>query len=373
MEDHNHHNCATPLSVAVVVDEIACLGELDHVLTQLRDRGVPGAAIEVIGTTAGCAHRLRAVAEVELPFAPGVRVPVPGITEIVAALSRRPYDVVHICTPGPTGTAALLGACAIGAPVIATFHTELVQQVTTPRPDPHGRNALELLASFYRQCTLVLSPGPDSDRALELLGIEAERVHRLAPSVDLDRLSPARYRPEAIPLPPGTHPQAVHVLYVGELTTDPSADLLVEAFALARDRDRRLQLIVAGPGERDALPELYASTDLLVHSGGEPATMRAILEAQASGLPVLAVYREGCADLIENGRSGCLVAPSVPALAEAIAALARRSTLLERLATGGLMAVRSRTWEALGSQLVAIWASALAGAETRSGTVARAA
>jgi glycosyltransferase involved in cell wall biosynthesis len=60
---------------------------------------------------------------------------------------------------------------------------------------------------------------------------------------------------------------------------------------------------------------------------------------------VLAVDAGGPADLIESGRSGCLVAPSAEALAEALHGLARREAIRERLATGGLVAVRERTWE----------------------------
>ena len=89
------------------------------------------------------------------------------------------------------------------------------------------------------------------------------------------------------------------------------------------------------------------------------AFAQAVLEAQASGLPVLAVDTGGAAELIENGRSGCLVAPDPAALGSAIRGLARRAALQDRLATGGLMAVRERTWERSLAQLAAGYARAL--------------
>jgi glycosyltransferase involved in cell wall biosynthesis len=87
-----------------------------------------------------------------------------------------------------------------------------------------------------------------------------------------------------------------------------------------------------------------------------------ILEAQASGLPVLAVDAGGPAELIEDGRSGCLVAPEAEALALALRGLARREAIRERLSTGGLLAVRERSWGRSLAQLATGYARAIDGA-----------
>jgi phosphatidylinositol alpha 1,6-mannosyltransferase len=84
-----------------------------------------------------------------------------------------------------------------------------------------------------------------------------------------------------------------------------------------------------------------------------------VLEAQASGLPVLAVDGSGASELIESGRSGCLVPSDPYALAGAIRGLARRGALQDRLATGGLLAVAQRSWERSLQQLASGYARAL--------------
>ncbi len=179
-------------------------------------------------------------------------------------------------------------------------------------------------------------------------------------SVDLERFHPARYRADAINTPPGAD-QRFHVLYSGSVSHERGMELLADAFLAARGRDPRLHLVIigAGPAEpylRDRIGDaatflgrldeerrapVYASADLLVlpagiHSG------QVILEAQASGLPVLAVDEGAASELIEPGRSGCLVAAEASALGAAIRGLARRAALCERLATGGLLAARRR-------------------------------
>ncbi len=176
-------------------------------------------------------------------------------------------------------------------------------------------------------------------------------------SVDLDCFHPARYRADALPTPFGADPR-FHVLYSGPLRRECGVELLADAFLAARDRDSRLHLVVLGDGpaepelrnrvdgaatflgwlEPDRRAPIFSSADLLVLPSGTDPSGRAILEAQASGLPVLAVDAGPAPRLIEPGRSGCLVAAEAGALAAAIRGLARRATLCERLASGGLRA-----------------------------------
>jgi glycosyltransferase involved in cell wall biosynthesis len=110
----------------------------------------------------------------------------------------------------------------------------------------------------------------------------------------------------------------------------------------------------------EELARTYASADLFIFASTTDTFGQVILEAQASGLPVLAVDAGGPADLIESGRSGCLVEPDAEALADALRGLARRESLRERLATGGLVAVRERTWERSLGQLAEGYSLALA-------------
>jgi glycosyltransferase involved in cell wall biosynthesis len=173
-------------------------------------------------------------------------------------------------------------------------------------------------------------------------------------------------------------PDAFNVLYAGPLSRENGIDLLADAFLTARDRDPRLHLVLAGAGPEEArlrswlgraatflgwpevehLAGVYASADLFVHPSSTDTIGQVILEAQASGLPVLAVEGGASPQLIENGRSGCLVAPEIEAVASAIRGLARRRAIRERLATGGLLAVRKRSWKRSRAQLAEGYARA---------------
>jgi glycosyltransferase involved in cell wall biosynthesis len=109
----------------------------------------------------------------------------------------------------------------------------------------------------------------------------------------------------------------------------------------------------------DHLAQLFASADLFVSTTQFDIPGSGIAEAHASGVPVLAVDCLDAAALIENGRSGVLLPPDPAALAFALRWLARRGAVCERLATGGLLAVRERTWETSLDRLAACWRGAV--------------
>jgi glycosyltransferase involved in cell wall biosynthesis len=154
----------------------------------------------------------------------------------------------------------------------------------------------------------------------------------------------------------------INLIYVGPLDAQHHVRTLADAFLAAYDHDPRLHLLVVGDGdERDRLEhllghtatflgacqtaeldELVTQADLLVSPTTSADTASTIIEAQESGLPVLAVDGGDAATLIENGRSGFLVPDDHAAFADAIRWLSRRATLRERLATGGLLAAGAR-------------------------------
>jgi glycosyltransferase involved in cell wall biosynthesis len=274
----------------------------------------------------------------------------------------------------PAEIAALLSARLLGTTVAGSYHTEHPADARVSSGNPRHEHLVGAEpAAFYGQCRVVLSPTRAADASLRALGIEAGRIVRWQPGVDHERFNPARYAPDV--LPSGTF----NVLYVGRLSRDQGLDLLAEAFGIARDRDPRLHLVLAGHGpeedplcrrlgraatflgrvQGDALARVFASADLLVFPSGTDTFGQVILEAQASGLPVLAVDAGAAAELIESGRSGCLVPSDPETLASALRGLARRGAICDRLATGGLHAVRERSWERSLAQLADGWAQAL--------------
>ena len=353
------HRDGEPLRVALVADAVGGMHGVTHTLDELRARGVPGFEVEVVGTDPHVDRRLSAVAEIDIPFYAGLKVGVPSLPAIVEALAEGRYDLVHLCSPGPSGAAAAVIAKLMGVPVLGSYHTELAAYAGLRSQDPELELAARLaIAAFYGQCRRVLSPSPASDEVLREMGIAPERIGRWDRGVDLGRFSP-EHRDERL------LGGEITVLYAGRLTREKGADLLADAFLAARERDPRLHLALAGGGpeeamlrarlgehatflgwlEGDALAAAYASADIFLFASRTDTFGQVLLEAQASGLAVVAVGEGGPTSIVADGVTGRLCPADTGALAAVVCELAAAPLQRERLARCALEAVRERTWE----------------------------
>jgi glycosyltransferase involved in cell wall biosynthesis len=328
---------------------------------------VPGWEVEVIGTDPHVDRRLPAVAEVEVPFYAGMTIGVPSVPELVGTLVDGHYDLVHLTSPGPAGIGAALTARIADLPLCGSYHTELAAYAGLRSEDPRLEAGMRMaLSLFYRQCETVLSPSVASDQSLIGLGVDPERLGRWVRGVDIDLYDPAKGEP-------GAYPGEIKVLYAGRLSREKGVDLLADAFLLARERDPRLHLLLAGGGpeegmlrerlgehatflgwlDREQLARVYASADLFLFCSRTDTYGQVIAEAQASGLPVVAVDEGGPASLISDRHTGWLCEPDADRLAAAVGQLAASPFLRERLARAALAEVRGRTWDAALAQLAA--------------------
>ena len=107
------------------------------------------------------------------------------------------------------------------------------------------------------------------------------------------------------------------------------------------------------------LADAYASADVFLFCSRTDTYGQVILEAQASGLPVVAVGEGGPISLVEDGRTGVLCPPDAEVLGAAVASLATSRRARERLAASALTAVGARTWERALRQLAAGYEAAL--------------
>jgi glycosyltransferase involved in cell wall biosynthesis/predicted metal-dependent phosphoesterase TrpH len=368
--------------VAIMADGIGSTHGVSRTLEEIRQRGVPGFEIEVIGTDPDVDRRLAAVAEVDVPFYPGLRIGVPALPAAVETLAEGAFDAIHVCSPGPVGIAGALVARALGLPLIGSYHTELTAYAEERSGEAHLAQAMALaVQTFYGTCDLVLSPSPASDGALEEIGIGAERIARWDRGVDTARFDPALRGQLALP-------GELNVLYSGRITHEKGADLLAEAFLDARRRDPRLHLVLAGGGPEQErlrarvgeehttflgwldgieLARAYASADIFLFPSATDTFGQVILEAQASGLPVVAVAAGGPLSLVEDRVSGLLAKPAPDALAECVLELAGSPLLRRRLAAVALEKVRRRTWESAMERLADGYHRALEHPQSASG------
>jgi glycosyltransferase involved in cell wall biosynthesis len=141
-----------------------------------------------------------------------------------------------------------------------------------------------------------------------------------------------------------------HHLVVGHISSfsrEKRHDLVLKAFAAAREEEPRYLLVLVGDGaERAAsealardlgfgdevrwlgwrkdVPRLLKAIDITINASDREGSCNAILESMAMGVPVVATRVGGTPEILDGGRAGILVAPDdSDALAQALLRLAQ--------------------------------------------------
>lgn len=289
----------------------------------------------------------------EVPEYPELKVAYPPFLAMLEHCLELDPALILAATPGPVGLAALGISRILQIPIHGTYHTAFPQYVGSLTGDAGLEDMTRRYMSwFYRQMDVVYAPSRAIASELEALGVAPGAIRVYPRGVDTARFDPAKrngfYRPWA-------EAETIKLLYVGRVSREKDLDVLAEAFRQAQEgldgRDIRLVIVGDGPYrtemEREltglpaiftgmlhdeALAEAYASADIFVFPSTTDTFGNVVLEAQASGLPVIVSDMGGPMENIEPGTTG-LVVPGrdvetlVRAISELCADRARRRAM----------------------------------------------
>lgn len=354
---------------------------LSHTLECLRDDGhevLVFAPHEAVAEHAG-ARVVRVPGARFAPY-PGLRVSAPD-PRILLELRRFRPDVVHAVGPACLGIWGSVAARALSLPLIASYHTDL------PRYLPgYGLGWLEpaiwpLIRRVHGAAHLNLTPSRFTRRELLEHGIEPVEIWR--GGVDTEHFHPRRRSVAMRMRLCGGVPDGPLLLYVGRLSPEKRLDTLTPV--LDALPDARLALVGDGPA-RPALERLYAgrrvhftgflrgeelaaafaSADAFVMPSTTETLGFVVLEAMASGCPVVAARAGGIPELVDHGESGYLYDPADTREAiDALRALLTRPSLRRFIAQQARKRAESSSWPRETRRLVLEYRKALAIASHR--------
>ena len=215
----------------------------------------------------------------------------------------------------------------------------------SPDPPPSASNdngqSPQLSGSGARGAHVLFVGRVSPEKGLHDLLDAFERVLERLPRARLTILGPAWRTPRSfiVDLSDDPHVHALAKFYVDE-------DYLGQ---LKTRMSPRLQAAVDFAGEklREELPEYYRAADVLVNPSLSESFGMSLVEAHASGLPVVATRVGGMQELVRDGENGLLVAPANPAeLSEALLSLLEDPKLRRRLGRAGLADAAGRfAWD----------------------------
>ena len=239
----------------------------------------------------------------------------------IARLLKRHRIEVVLAEYGPTGEAMLDPCRRAGVPLVVHFHGVDAFHVKLLKDHAGYRRIL-------KEAAAVVVVSREMERQLLSLGAERGRLHYTCYGIDVERFRAGR--PDQAP---------PHFIAVGRFVDKKAPHLTVLAFHQAWRKEPAMRLTMAGSGPLwDSTRQLVAALGLegvvelpgvltphqvagrmgasrafVQHSvvsadNDHEGTPLSVLEAMASGLPVVATRHAGIPDVVEHGVSGLLSA-----------------------------------------------------------------
>lgn len=312
-----------------------------------------------------------------IPFYKGLHFGLPATGTLQQGWRSAPPDIVHIATEGPLGVSALKAARRLDLPVSTSLHTHFDAYSRHYR---FGflRGAISAhLKRFHNRADLTLVP--TRMLAQQLMAAGYQRVEVLARGVDTTVFNPEQ-RSDALRQTWGVTPDTLVVAHVGRIAPEKNIGQVLDGFAAIRSRrsDARLLFVGDGPARRELqrrhpehiyagmrsgndLAAHYASADMFLFPSLTETFGNVVLEALASGLPVVAYNHAAAADMIRDGQNGRLAAPGDAAgFASAAAGIAsdpHSRIAMSRQAPGSITGCR---WDRIQQQFSSVLRSTIA-------------
>ncbi|HEY8622761.1 MAG TPA: glycosyltransferase family 4 protein [Casimicrobiaceae bacterium] len=239
-----------------------------------------------------------------------------------------------------------------------------------------ARSARGVAKTMQRTSALVV-PSGFLQRVFERCGMGSEVVPNI---VDIDRFRPAAFEQ----LPGGCR-----LVVARNLEPIYDIPMVLRAFSLIVQAIPDATLVIAGSGpdlaslqslatelgiagrvdfcgrlDRDQMAELYRSAAVVLNPSRVDNMPNSVLEAMASGVPVVSTNVGGVPFILRDGVTGLLIAAGDhKAMAAAAQRLMRDPELVARLRSAALAEVQQYTWPRVKQQWSAVYAAALSGSQ----------
>jgi glycosyltransferase involved in cell wall biosynthesis len=306
-----------------------------HVLSSFGMGGQERVALALAGAQVDLGHDVAAISLAPLPHGPiagelrarGVKVySVPkgaafdarAVVRLAELVRETDVDVVHTHNPQPL---------AYGAPAGRLARSAVVHTKHGVNPDGGRRLWLRRIGGHLAHAYVAVSEAT-SEVARRNHECPASRLRVIPNGIDLAAYCPDHTARLAVRAELDVPADAILVGTVGRVSVEKDHALLVRAIGPLLGPRLRLVIVGDGPampevreaaadrapwvilaGMRADVPRVLSSLDVFVLSSRSEGLPLALVEAMASGLPVVATGVGGVAEVLDGGRAGLLVPP----------------------------------------------------------------
>jgi glycosyltransferase involved in cell wall biosynthesis len=301
-------------------------------------------------------HRVSSV-----PFPPYPQIKLAAINPGVGlALRGFEPDLIHAVNPFVLGWGAPYYSRTLNVPLVASYHTNIAAYARFYKLELFDRFTRWHTRRLHNRAAFNLCTSEATLRYLRQEGIK--RLHLWPQGVDATQFHPDRFSKDWRVRLTNGHPADRLLLYVGRLGHEKNIGKLRSV--LDQMPGVRLALVGDGPARRDLEEEFagtrtvftgvlqgdelaaaFATADAFVFPSTTETLGIAMIEALASGLPVLAARAGAAGEVIGDGETGLLYDPtSDAALIAAVEKLVSDDALRARMGKSARAAAERRDW-----------------------------
>ena len=282
--------------------------------------------------------------------------------------------VIHVTTPGPVGLAGRRLARLLNLPLVGSCHSDFGQSIVTVTGSQRIAAIFERYARWlFAPCEPLFVPsvasrtrwqsqGFDGRLAVWRYGADAQRFGPFHASAALrDRWHVDHRRPAILCVGRLSHEHGVSLIPIIQrmLERQHIAHRFIivgDGPLLAELRERCPEAEFTGPLGSDDLARAMASADVLVAPGAIEASGQVLLEAQASGLPVLVPEAGGLEEYVVADRTAFVCRAGEPAdFAERLGFLLRHAAERRNMGQAARDFALTQTWTATLTPLFDAW------------------
>ncbi len=263
-------------------------------------------------------------------FQPEYHVSIPFSRHILRDFWAKDLDIVHAHTPFSIGLLGYYYAYIKNVPFIHTYHTlypEYIKSYILKGKFITPAMVAKLSAYFSNRCDLTIAPSLKIKNLLQGYGVKTP-ISVLATGIKIKEYS-VKVKKNNFCRQFGLKPADKLLIFVGRLGKEKNIDFLISALPLIKKKIKNAKLVLVGDGPHRAnlqkqaqklkikdsviftgyfkKPEVvkaYQSSDLFVFASLTDTQGMVIVEAAASGLPIVAVKDEAFGEFLRNGQNG---------------------------------------------------------------------
>lgn len=314
------------------------------------------------------------------PAYQGLQTAIPSGIKSIKSLRKFNPDIIHAHTEGGAGWDGILCSRTLDIPAVSTSHTFLAH----PKYLKNSKLGSFKMARkftwnycllFHNRTELVVCPSKAMAQELKKNGLET-KTKVISNGIDLKEFESKPIK--RIVKKYLFNRDQVNIVYVGRTSVEKSLDVVIKAVNKINNNNFKLTIIGHGPDfeKLNKLVEklnlenkinfagriphqtlissgLLKAADIFVTASKTENQPLSIMEAMASGLPIVGVKALGIPELVKHQQNGFLAEPdNVKEISSALEKLIINSQLREKMSQKSLQMIKRHSLDNIAEQLI---------------------